>query len=379
MTTLPEQVQLSRLVGELYDAALDPALWTVALKGVRDFIGGASAGVVAKDASANRGFVCFDDGSIAPDYTASYFDRYVALDPCTNGHVFSTVETPVSTTDLMPYEAFLDTRFYEEWARPQGFVDYMGAAIDKTASTAVVFNVMRRQGDGMFDEVARRRMRLVAPHVRRAVAVGEAIDLKTAEAASLANVFDGLSTGIFLTDGRGRIVHANTAGRALLTNADGLYASGGRLVARNPEARQALGAVLAAADKGAAAVGGGAVSFSTRDGERYAAHVLPLTSGNRRETASAYGAVAALFVHKASINLPSQPESISRHYQLTPTELRVLLAIVEVGGVPEVAEALGIAATTVKTHLGSLYGKTGVSRQADLVKLVAGFASPLAA
>ncbi len=381
MTALSEELQLSRLVGELYDAALDPALWTVALQGVRDFVGGASAGVVAKDASANRGFVCFDDGSIAPDYTASYFDRYVALDPCTTGHVFSTVETPVSTTDLMPYDEFLETRFYQEWAGPQGFVDYMGAAIDKTSTSAVVFNVMRRQDDGMFDEAARRRMRLVAPHVRRAVVIGEAMDLKTAEAASLADVFDGLNAGIFLTDARGRIVHANTAGHAILAKADGLYASGGRLVAQSTETRQALGAALAAAEKGDGAARGSAtgVSFATREGERYAAHVLPLTSGNRREAASAYGAVAALFVNKASISLPSQPECIARHYQLTPTELRVLLAIVEVGGVPEVAEALGVAETTVKTHLGNLYGKTGVSRQADLVKLVAGFASPLAA
>jgi DNA-binding CsgD family transcriptional regulator len=57
----------------------------------------------------------------------------------------------------------------------------------------------------------------------------------------------------------------------------------------------------------------------------------------------------------------------------------VLLAIVEVGGVPEVAETLGVAASTVKTHLGNLYGKTGTSRQADLVRLVAGFSNPLTA
>jgi len=43
----------------------------------------------------------------------------------------------------------------------------------------------------------------------------------------------------------------------------------------------------------------------------------------------------------------------------------VLLAIVEVGGVPEVSQALGIAATTVKTQLGRLFEKTGVDRQAD--------------
>lgn len=56
--------------------------------------------------------------------------------------------------------------------------------------------------------------------------------------------------------------------------------------------------------------------------------------------------------------------------------MRVTLAVVEVGGAPEVAEMLGIAASTVKTHLGRIYEKTGAVRQADLVKLVAGFAIP---
>ena len=55
-----------------------------------------------------------------------------------------------------------------------------------------------------------------------------------------------------------------------------------------------------------------------------------------------------------------------------------MLAVVEVGGAPEVAEMLGIAASTVKTHLGRIYEKTSAARQADLVKLVAGFMSSLA-
>jgi DNA-binding CsgD family transcriptional regulator len=71
----------------------------------------------------------------------------------------------------------------------------------------------------------------------------------------------------------------------------------------------------------------------------------------------------------ASVNGSSSPE--------ISTELRVLLAIVESGPVPEVAVVLGIAEATVKTHLRSLFQKTGASRQADLVKLVAGFRSPL--
>jgi len=38
---------------------------------------------------------------------------------------------------------------------------------------------------------------------------------------------------------------------------------------------------------------------------------------------------------------------------------------------------LGVADTTVKTHLRRLFEKTGTNRQADLVKLVAGYSMPL--
>ena len=136
--------------------------------------------------------------------------------------------------------------------------------------------------------------------------------------------------------------------------------------------------VVAAAKGGDAAVGsrGIAVPLIARDGERYVAHALPLTSAARRRRAR-YAAVAALFVHKAALEMRSAPEIIAKTFNLTPSELRVLLAVVQVGGVPEIAGALGIGEATVKTHLHRLFGKTGASRQADLVKLVAGYSNPV--
>jgi DNA-binding CsgD family transcriptional regulator len=154
-----------------------------------------------------------------------------------------------------------------------------------------------------------------------------------------------------------------------------------KLVATNAVAAQALNDIFTGAGQGDAAanIKGVAVPLTGRDGERYVSHVLPLTAGARRRAGMSHAAVAAVFVRKASIEAPSPPETIARHYSLTPTELRVLLVNVEVGGVAETADALGIAAATVKTHLHRVFGKTGVNRQADLVKLVAGFANPLLA
>ena len=198
------------------------------------------------------------------------------------------------------------------------------------------------------------------------------------EAAAFADALDGLGAGMFLVDETGGIVHVNGSGQVMLHERSVLRAADGKLVACEANAASALKKIFATAGGGAVAVCTSdiAVPLGTRDGEHYVAHVLPLTSGARRRAGARYAAVAALFVHKVALEASFRPEAIATVYNLTPSELRVLLAIVEVGGVQGAAEALGIGEATVKTHLHRLFRKTGSARQADLVKLVAGFASP---
>jgi len=199
-------------------------------------------------------------------------------------------------------------------------------------------------------------------------------------AAALADTLDGLAAGLFLVDASGLIVHANASGHALVHEGRCLSALGGRLTAADPQANHSLRDIFAAAAGRDASVGvkGIAVPLHSRDGERYVAYVMPLTAGARRTAGTFYAAVAAVFVRRAELDLISPFEVIAQDFRLTPAELRVLFAIIEVGGVPEVAPVLGISEATVKTHLQRLFEKTTTSRQADLVKLVAGYMSPLA-
>ena len=375
---MDQMEQLSALIGDIYDAALDQTLWPGVIERATRFVGGSGAGLWTRDWSRDVASAVYDYG-MDERYRRLYFESHNELDPLREVYLCQDIGEVVSNSMILPYDEFVQTRFYREWAKPQGLIDNVLATLDRTATSMAGFAIFRRERDGFADEAARQRMRLIVPHVRRSVLIGRVIDLKTAEAATLAETFDGLSASMFLVDERGRLLRANVSGHRLLADRSLMHVVGGKLALSDQGAEQALYDVFLAARNGDAAVGvkGISVPITARDDERYVAHVLPLTSGARRGAGTAYTAVAAIFVQKAALATPSPPEAIAKAYKLTPMELRVFLAIVEVGGVPEVADALGIAESTVKTHLLRLYAKTGATRHADLVKLLAGFASPL--
>jgi DNA-binding CsgD family transcriptional regulator len=363
------------LVGGIYDATLDPSLWPDVLAQVANFVGGPAASIFWRDASRQTGRIGHSFG-LDPHLTRLYFEDYAKIDPANRT---PSSNDPVAIGDLVPYEHYVATPFYREWAAPQEFVDFVSCIVDRQASETAFFGVQRHARDGIVDEATRARMRQIAPHIGRAMSIARTVDLSQTENTAFADILDGLSTAIFLLDPAGLIAHANVAGRAILAGDDFLYATRGRLVARDPKVDHRLKAILTAAEPGDDANGakGMALPLVSQEGEHYVGHVLPFAggTGHRADLGTRRG--GALFVRKATVDTATLPESIARHFGLTSTELRVLLAIVGVGGAPEVAEALGIAVGTVKTHLHRLYQKTGTARQADLVKLVAGFASPL--
>jgi DNA-binding CsgD family transcriptional regulator len=375
---MEETERLSSLIGNIYDAALEAALWTDVVEKVGCFVGGSGASIFWQDAVRRVGNSYYNFG-VDARYEQLYFSNYVKFDPLSAAYLTLNVGEVTSSSLIIPPAEFFESRFYREWAQPQGWIDNVVAILEKSPTSIGAFIVFRHEREGLADDNARRLLRLITPHLRRAVLIGRMINLKVVEAASFADMLDGLSAGIFLVDAAGRIVHANAAGHGLLRAGDILRSAAGRLVARDAQVDQILHDAFKSAAHGDAAVGvqGLAVPLIAHDGERHVAHLLPLTSGKRRRTGIAITATAALFVHKAALETPSRPEAIAKAYRLTPTELRVLLALVEVGGGPDIAEALGIADGTVKTHLGHLFQKTGVKHQADLVKLVAGFSSPL--
>ncbi|MBX9711062.1 MAG: LuxR family transcriptional regulator [Xanthobacteraceae bacterium] len=369
---MARQLKLSNLIEEVYDAALEPALWNDVVSRISDFVDAQACGLISKDSASKSGATHYYCG-VDPHYIQLYSDTYSRFDPLKTLPPLGQV---VGIPDLVAYDEYRRGPFYQEWLRPQGCVDVANALLEKSGSSAVLLTFLPGK-DRMLDSKMRRRIALVAPHAHRALLINKAIDFKETAAATFADVLNTLSAGIFLIDAHCQIVHTNAAGQDMLCADDVLRSVGGRLVVRDVQISQALKQVCVFIDV-TKCPRSAAFPLIALDGERYIAHLLPLASATRGTTGTAYKAVAALFVRKAALDSQSCGDLIARTFELTPAETRVLLSIVEVGGVPGTAEALGIAETTVKTHLHRVFAKTGASRQADLVKLTAGFSNPLA-
>jgi DNA-binding NarL/FixJ family response regulator len=371
-----ELEQASLLIGEIYDAALDPSLWRPVLGRLCGFVRAGFAILITEDAVSERAHVHYTSHD-EDEWLERYFSKYIRLNPTLVPAVLNVAAGDVvSVADFMPFKRFLRTAFYKEWVAPR-YSDAIISILEKTATGMSVCTAVRSAAQGAADAGARRRMRALTPHVRRAIAIGRVIDLASVRALDLASALDHLASGFFLTDAKGRIVHANASGEALLNEAHVLRRARGLLAAVDVEADAALHDAICAAAAGDEAMGtkGLAMALASQDDIRYIANVLPLTSGARRQAGRAHGATAAVFVRKAGLDMPSALETIAQAYKLTARELSVLIGIVEVGGIPDVAAVLGLSDATVKTYLRTIFRKTATSRQADLVKLVAGLAS----
>jgi DNA-binding CsgD family transcriptional regulator len=379
-------MKITDLIEDIYDAALEPARWNDVVVGINEFVGGRACGIFSKDSISKSGVTHYYCGA-DPYYIQLYSDSHSRFDPL---DCLPPLGQVVSIPDLVAFDEYRHGRFYQEWLRPQGCVDAANVVLENSnPHCPVLLTVLA--GKHMVNDDMRQRIAQIVPHAHRSLTINKMIEYKTSEAASLAHTLDGLSAGIFLVDAQCRIVHANVAGRGMLCADDFLCVEAGQLVMRDGQADQDLRQIIA---NGGAGVVTGSAAFSliAHDGARYVAHLLPLSAVVRDGVEASlqdslkqefslkppsWKTVAALFVRRAELDSQSGGELVARIFGLTPAELRVLLAIVDVGGVPETSKVLGVAETTVKTHLSRVFSKTGASRQADLVKLAAGFGNPL--
>ncbi|MBD0274073.1 MAG: hypothetical protein ICV73_19360, partial [Acetobacteraceae bacterium] len=342
-----------RLLGLIYDAALDPERWPDALGGLGRLLRGSTC--LAEHDSATQRRDGFVSGELMPKFLGGYNEHYARINPLWPATVASPVGTVRIDREVSGRDGFERGEFYNDFGLRIGLHAGMAVKVLHEGSTAAVLVVARRPDEGEFGRADAELLARLAPHLIRAVQTNQRLSVSRGVAAATADALDRLlPQGALLADASGRVLFANRAAREILAAADGLHSGRDGLradsAAQTDELRRRIGrAALPPGGEGAPAAG--ALALARRSGRRpLSVLVAPCRREGSWDLARAPPA-ALVFVVDPERAAAVPADRLRRLYGLTRAEAEVALAVLRGDGLQAAADALGVTLATVKTHL----------------------------
>lgn len=363
-----DQDAIDGFVERIYDLALEPDLWPELLARVAAIWGGHGAGLEQEHVESERG-----DGltvGLDPSVVRTYFDYYAGRNVLRRFDGFGEIIasfTPDITADeeCLPKSELMRTEFYNDFLRPVGIHSVMTLGLWAEGQSVTALSIYRPPGRPSFDQHEVDLAQSLQPHLVRAFRLARKL---RGRLSGLAAGLDQSPFGVFVLSADGRVQHANRAAERLLAEPGGLSMLGGRLIAADVADNERLRGLVGRALAASARIGGG--SAIRRPGR------APLSV-----VAVPYGAdrFGGLHADRGAIVCVTDPEAatgLSEVYLregigLTGAEANIARALMAGRSLKRLAEELDVSLFTVKAHLRRIFEKAGVSRQAELVALLA--------
>ena len=209
----------------------------------------------------------------------------------------------------------------------------------------------------------------LSPHLRHFAHVRQALFGAEALGVPLEELLDNTRLGVIQLDRRGRVVTANDRARDILSKDERLHILGHELEARFPGNRYGLQRLLGRAlPAGNAQPAGGSMVLRRPPGLPLILHVTPLFVPQMAFSAVEPGALVVIVGAAAQSRLDAK--RISTVLGLTPAEGLAATMVARGRTLQEIGKATGRSEGTVRSHLKNIHRKLGVSRRADLVRIV---------
>jgi len=278
--------------------------------------------------------------------------------------------------ELIEPGALLRTE-WSDYLRATRTLHVIGAQFPIQNDLIGLLGVHRSPRERPFDESDRSRMKILLPHLQRAMRMREKIRETQREASVARELLEDLSIGIVIVDAECRVVYSNELAEKLLRVGQGLRVEMGRLKAGSADCEAALEQAVRTATStghGRNRCAGATLVVRRRGTLSFPVMVAPLPPESIR-----FGSV-----HPACALIFSDPDDrpncsadvFSRRYGLTEAQSRLLGALVRGHDLAGYADIAQIGIGTARTHLKEILAKTGQHRQADLIRMV--LSDPLA-
>lgn len=375
--------RFNKLVHQIYEGATNASAWGAIISAVAQHIDAEKGLLLTPFDAPDKGGFIFPHG-IGQQHIALWKSRYLPEDLWARRIVERNLffeGNVILGRDIVTDEELLASTWYREFLVEMDIFQFITGIVFEwgrpdVPSTACPF--YRSVNAPPFEEEHRERLRVLVPHMSRAL--GVMFTLRDAEfriAASL-QALDRIRQGILLLDASGGVCFANSTAEQILRQQDGLklMAAAGThrtLGTDDPLARTALQRALrsgiATLDTGASHFAQTVLIRRPSGSTSYVVQVsyLPETNPYHLGPQAPH---AIVFIKDGTLLSQLEPGLLQRVYGLTPAEARAALALCDGGSLDTVAAQLNIKLNTLKTHLKSIYLKTSADNRAALTKLM---------
>jgi DNA-binding CsgD family transcriptional regulator len=364
--------QLGDLCDALYEAAFDRNGWSSFLTLLSSHYGHSLAAAIFYDSLASESnFRAVSD--LGADLSSSYDGYYGKINPIVP---VSRRMLPLGgariSSDLIPSKEFQGTEFYQGFFRPNNLERTLTVLLKREEHLSIAFSIA--VGPGWFDRdpAALSRLQLLAPHLTRAVQIQNQLsDLGSVGDVTM-SVLERMQAALIIIDDKGKVISLSTTAERILSAADGLKLENGNVVAYNAidDARlqSTIGAALAA-QADLRRPPGDALRISKISGFLSPYEVLVTPAFGKPAALGLRRPAAYLFVRDPSQRQDAPIARLRSLYGLSGAESRLFRELLNGHQLDFAADRLGITKGTARTVLKTIFRKTGVNRQSDLIGL----------
>jgi DNA-binding CsgD family transcriptional regulator/PAS domain-containing protein len=350
---------LSDLLARLYAGIASEHPWQDFLEALARWMEASFATIIISAPGKRHPATFLTPGGDAA-FNAVYADRLFAEDPFQG----------LPDGQVMRYTEFMAGRPDDEAAdyraimRDSGFDQVLGIDLRFAGRFEARFRISRHASLPDFTLAERARLQALVTHLRIAVDLFERLQFAGAEHGVFHSAAQGLGLAVVVLDRNRRVVSSNPLADRILAEAEGLRRRGDELVFARSEHQRVITALLGPAEPAAA--------LTRLRIERPTHGDLVITARPLELTAIHAGTGAlALFLARPGPERPADPQGLRDLFGLTGAEARLAAALARGSTLVAAARLLGIAHNTAKVQLRSVFAKTGVNRQAQLVALIA--------
>lgn len=359
------------LIGLTYDAALAPEQWQAFMTRFANALDARSA--MLREVDYDAGDVrLFETVGFDPAWVAAYRQRFVHIDHFAPAFTHLPIGVVFTGDEVLPWERQRKTEFCNDYLLAQGVRHVMGGVLARDERYNLQFGLQRVRGSPDYNREDRQLLRLLMPHMTRAAQIHRKMAEVTAEKHWALSALDRLRVGVVLLDELGRPLFVNREAERLAATCGFAVKREGLTLTTSADTARLRRLILdaAALATGRGAMGGGCLR-TAGSGAALQFQVIPLPLGlsERPLEQSLPGGCVAVFV--SSCGGPRlSPERIAAMHGLTRAEARLAALLAKGSSLDEAAETLSVSVGTVRSQLKSIFAKTGVSRQPELVALL---------